>query len=379
MNEWKVPLYKIFTDEEDIRLVNQVISRGTQWAIGPEIEEFENKIAEFVGTKYCVSYNSGTSGLHAVMQSYGIGKGDEVIVPSFSFISTANSVIFVNAKPIFSDIEEENFGLDPLLLEKKITQNTKAIMPMDYAGQSCKILEIKEIAKKHNLLLIEDAAESLGCTIGGIKVGKQSDCAIFSFTGNKVMTTGEGGAVTTDSKEIYEKLKLIRSHGRIDSKNYFENPNVSDYVNVGYNWRMPTISAALGLAQLSKLNKIIKMRKTNAEFLSSHLSKYEQIEVPEAKAGSDHIFQMYTIKLKTKELRDGLHQFLIKKRVFSKIYFSPIHLTKFYIQKFGTHNGMLPITEDISERILTLPMYPNMTNEEKNLIIESVSEFLEYS
>ena len=378
MNEWKVPLYKIFTDDEDIRLVNQVISRGTQWAIGPEIEKFENEIANHIGTKYCVSYNSGTSGLHAVMQAYGIGKGDEVIVPSFSFISTANSVLFVNAKPIFSDIEEENFGLDPSLLEDHITQNTKAIMPMDYAGQSCKILEIKEIAKKHDLLLIEDAAESLGCTIGGVKVGKQADCAIFSFTGNKVMTTGEGGAVTTDSKEIYEKLKLIRSHGRIDSKNYFENPNVSDYVNVGYNWRMPTISAALGLAQLSKLDKIIKMRKSNAEFLSSYLSKYEQIEVPKAKSGSDHIFQMYTIKLKTKELRDGLHEFLIKKRVFSKIYFSPIHLTKFYIQKFNTHKGMLPITEDISERILTLPMYPNMTNEEKKLIVESVVEFLEH-
>jgi perosamine synthetase len=378
MNEWKVPLYKIFTDDEDIRLVNQVISRGTQWAIGPEIEEFENEIANHIGTKYCVSYNSGTSGLHAVMQAYGIGKGDEVIVPSFSFISTANSVLFVNAKPIFSDIEEENYGLDPSLLEDHITQNTKAIMPMDYAGQSCKILEIKEIAKKHDLLLIEDAAESLGCTIGGVKVGKQADCAIFSFTGNKVMTTGEGGAVTTDSKEIYEKLKLIRSHGRIDSKNYFENPNISDYVNVGYNWRMPTISAALGLAQLSKLDKIIKMRKSNAEFLSSHLSKYEQIEVPKAKSGSDHIFQMYTIKLKTKELRDGLHEFLIKKRVFSKIYFSPIHLTKFYIQKFNTHKEMLPITEDISERILTLPMFPNMTNEEKKLIVESVVEFLEH-
>ena len=146
MNEWKVPLYKIFTDDEDIRLVNQVISRGTQWAIGPEIEEFENEIANHIGTKYCVSYNSGTSGLHAVMQAYGIGKGDEVIVPSFSFISTANSVLFVNAKPIFSDIEEENYGLDPSLLEDHITQNTKAIMPMDYAGQSCKILEIKEIA-----------------------------------------------------------------------------------------------------------------------------------------------------------------------------------------------------------------------------------------
>lgn len=378
MDEWIIPLYRIYSDEEDVNLITKIVRRGTSWSIGPEIKEFEDKLKEYLGVDYCVAMNSGTSALHSTLLAYNIKNNDEVIVPSFSFISTANSVLFVNAKPIFSDIEEENYGLDPSLLEDHITQNTKAIMPMDYAGQSCKILEIKEIAKKHDLLLIEDAAESLGCTIGGVKVGKQADCAIFSFTGNKVMTTGEGGAVTTDSKEIYEKLKLIRSHGRIDSKNYFENPNISDYVNVGYNWRMPTISAALGLAQLSKLDKIIKMRKSNAEFLSSHLSKYEQIEVPKAKSGSDHIFQMYTIKLKTKELRDGLHEFLIKKRVFSKIYFSPIHLTKFYIQKFNTHKEMLPITEDISERILTLPMFPNMTNEEKKLIVESVVEFLEH-
>ncbi len=375
MKEWKVPLYKIFTDDEDIRLVNEVISRGTQWAIGPEIEEFENKIAKYVGTKYSVSYNSGTSGLHAVMQAYGIGKDDEVIVPSFSFISTANSVIFVNGKPIFSDIEDENFGLNPLLLENKISDNTKAIMPMDYAGQSCKISEIKEIADKHGLLLIEDSAESLGCTINGVKVGKISDCAIFSFTGNKVMTTGEGGAVTTDSKEIYEKLKLIRSHGRIDSTNYFENPNVSDYVNVGYNWRMPTISAALGLAQLSKLEKIIKMRKDNAKFLSERLSKHKEIEVPSAKSGSEHIFQMYTIKLKNQTIRDKLHEFLTEKRIFSKIYFPPIHLTKFYIQKYKTYRGMLPVTEDISNRVLTLPMYPNMTDNEKDLIVDEIDEF----
>ncbi len=377
MSEWKVPLYKIFTDEEDTRLVNQVVSRGKHWAIGPEIEQFENEIARYIETKYCVCFNSGTSGLHAVMQAYGIGVGDEVIVPSFSFISTANSVIFVNAKPIFSDIEKENFGLEPSLLEDKITKNTKAIMPMDYAGQSCKISEIKEITNKHGLLLIEDSAESMGCTINGVKVGKVSDCAIFSFTGNKVMTTGEGGAVTTNSKEIYEKLKLIRSHGRIDSENYFNNPNVSDYVNVGYNWRMPTISAALGLAQLSKLDKIIKMRKENAEFLSSHLSKHLEIEVPMPKSGSDHIFQMYTIKLKNKVLRDELHDFLIQKRIFSKIYFSPIHLTKFYVQKYQTYRGMLPITEDISDRVLTLPMYPHMTDEEKNLIVNSIHEFFE--
>ncbi len=188
MPDWKIPLYKIFTDDEDLRLVNDVIKRGASWAIGPEIEQFEDELSSFVGKKFCVTFNSGTSGLHAALQAYGIGINDEVIVPSFSFISTANSVLFVNGTPIFSDIEKDNFGLDASLLEQKITNKTKAIMPMDYSGQSCKIHEINEITTKHDLPLIEDAAESLGCTINGKMVGTHSDCAVFSFTGNKVMT-----------------------------------------------------------------------------------------------------------------------------------------------------------------------------------------------
>ena len=377
MTEWKVPLYRIYTDDEDVELVNKVIRRGKQWAIGPEIEEFEKAICNFIGTDYAVVVNSGTSGLHAALQAYGIGRNDEVIVPSFSFISTANSVLFVNATPIFSDIEEENYGLDSNLLEEKITKKTKAIMPMDYAGQSCKIFDLVEIAKKHNLILLEDAAEGLGSSINGSNVGTVSDCAVFSFTGNKVMTTGEGGAIVTNSEDIYNKLKLIRSHGRVDSINYFQNPDVSDYVNIGYNWRIPTISAALGLSQLSKLPKIIKMRQDNAQYISSHISKHEKIETPSPKSGSDHIYQMYTIRLENKILRDTLQSFLTSKGIFSKIYFYPIHLTKFYKDKFGTKPGSLPVTESLSERILTLPMFPNMTNEEKKLIIDSIDEFFE--
>ena len=154
MSQWKIPLYRIYTDDEDEKIVNKVIRRGNTWAIGPEIEEFENNLREFVGMKHCVTVNSGTSALHAALLAYGIGNGDEVIVPSFSFISTANSVIFVQAKPVFADIEEQNYGLDPQSISNKITKNTKAVMPMDYAGQSCKIFEIKEVIQDQNILLI---------------------------------------------------------------------------------------------------------------------------------------------------------------------------------------------------------------------------------
>ena len=281
MEDWKIPMYKIYTDDEDVNLITNIIKRGNGWAMGPEIEEFESQIKKFVGCDYCITLNSGTSALHATNLAYGLGKGDEVIIPSFSFISTANSVLFVDASPVFADIEEENYGLDPNDVERKITEKTKAIIPMDYAGQSCKIFEIKDIAKENKLILIEDAAEALGSSVKGNKVGSVSDTSIFSFCGNKVLTTGEGGAVVTNSKDIYEKVKIIRSHGRMDSTSYFNNPSSSNYSMLGYNWRMSSITASLGISQLQKLDKIISMRKRNAETLSKHLSKHSEIQVPD--------------------------------------------------------------------------------------------------
>lgn len=375
--EWKIPLYKIYTDEEDVSLITKIVRRGSGWAIGPEIDEFEKAIRDYVGVEYCATLNSGTSALHATFLAHDIGQGSEVIVPSFSFISTTNSVLFVNAKPIFADIEDMTYGLDPDSVLQRLSSSTKAIVPMDYGGLSCKILEIKEITKDNNLPLIEDAAEGLGSSVKGKKVGSVSDCAIFSFCGNKVLTTGEGGAVVTDSREIYEKIKLIRSHGRADKMAYFNNPSESQYVNLGYNWRMSSITAALGLSQISKLDKIIRMRQDNATYISSRLSKYSQIRVPTPPQDYEHIYQMYTIQLHDRKTRDNLHEYLLKKRIFSKIYFNPIHLTSFYREKFGMNKGTLPITEKIADQVLTLPMYPNMTIEEKTYLVESVSEFFD--
>jgi perosamine synthetase len=377
MEKWKIPLYKIFTDDEDLNLITKIVKRGNNWALGPEIEEFENQIKNYVGSDYCLTLNSGTSALHATNLAYGLKKGDEAIIPSFSFISTANSVLFVNAKPVFADIEEENFGLDPKDIEKKITDKTKVIIPMDYGGSSCKIFEIKEIAKKNKLALIEDAAESLGSSVKGKKVGTVGDSAIFSFCGNKVLTTGEGGAVVTNSKEVYEKIKLIRSHGRMDSISYFDNPNASDYSTVGFNWRMSSITASLGISQLQKLDKIIQMRKNNASYLSSRLSKCKEIEVPNLSKDYEHIYQMYTIKLPNQDIRDKLQDHLLKMGIFCKVYFKPIHEMSYYKHNTNISNNSLPITEMISKQILTIPLYPNMTQEEKKYLVDTILEFFE--
>jgi len=376
MSDWKIPLYKIYTDDEDLNLITKIIKRGEQWAIGPEIEEFENLIKNYVGTDFCVSLNSGTSALHATLLAYGLGENDDIIVPSFSFVSTVNSVLFVGANPLFADIDETTFGLDPKKIHSSITSKTKAIMPMDYGGSSCQIFELQKIAKEHDLLLLEDAAESLGAKVMNKKVGSISDSSIFSFCGNKVITTGEGGAVVTNSKEIFEKIKLIRSHGRAGSTNYFTDPSNPEYVNLGYNWRISSITAALGIAQITKLDKIIKLRQANAQFISSKLSKFSQIKVPKPLDDYEHIFQMYSILLEDEQIRDKLHEFLSSKRIFSKVYFKPIHHTPFYQSKIH-QNILLPVTDSISSRILTLPLYPNMTLEEKEYLTSSISEFFE--
>jgi len=372
--DWKIPLFKIYWDEEDIEMMKEAIQRGMFWAIGPNIERFEQMLSEYVGTKYAVVFNSGTSALHAALLAYGIGQGDEVIVPSFTFIATANAPLFVGAKPVFADVEEKTYGLNPEDVEGKITPRTKAIIPIHYGGCPCLIRGLKEVAEEHNLILIEDAAESLGAAVDGKKAGSFGNAAILSFCSNKVITTGEGGAVVTDSAEICNRLKLIRSHGRVETANYFSSTEYMDYTMLGYNFRMSDITAALGIAQLKKVERIVEMRRRNAEMLSARLSQIAQVETPSSPDGFFHVYQMYTVKVKEQEQRDALSAYLAERETMTKVYFLPVHLTHFYKNKLG-YNYELPVTERLSQQVLTLPMYPTLTEDEINYIADEVAVF----
>ncbi len=377
MANWKVPLYKIYWDKKDENHVAETIRQGMFWATGPNIEKFEKMVADRIGKKYAVAFNSGTSALHAILLAYGIKTGDEVIIPSFTFIATANSVLFVDAKPVFAEVETETYGLDPEDVKKKITSKTKAIMPIDYGGLSCRIKELKEIAEDHRLLLIEDAAESLGAKVDGKPVGSFGDAAMFSFCGNKVITTGEGGMIVTDEQGIYRKLKLIRSHGRAETEDYFTSARKMDYVTLGFNWRMSNIIAALGISQLKKLNKAINMRRKNAAYMSKSLLNISGIEVPRPPVGYFHVYQMYTVRVNDgKKGRDNIKNHLEDKRIMTKVYFFPVHLTRFYRERYGFQSGELPVTEELSERVLTLPMYASMTTDEMNYVISSIKEYM---
>lgn len=372
---WNIPLFKIYWDNDDVKAVSETIQEGANWAIGPRIKEFEERIANYVGSSYAIVFNSGTSALHSALIAYGIKKGDEVLVPSFTFVATANTPVFVGAKPVFVDIEKKTFGLNPEDVKKKITNKSRIIMPIHYGGCPCSIKELAEIADDNNLILIEDCAEALGAKVYNKNVGTFGDMGVFSFCQNKIITTGEGGAIVTDSKEMYEKLKLIRSHGRLEKANYFLSTESANYIQLGYNFRMSNITAALGISQLKKVDKIIAMRQENANYIMEKLSKIGQIEVPYIPINYTHVFQLFTIRIKSgSKTRNSLMAYLKDKGIMSKIYFEPAHQTKFMKSLLG-YEVTLPSTVDISGQVLTLPLFPNITLDEMNHIVDSISNF----
>lgn len=377
MSNWKIPLYKVLTNDQDVKAVSKVIKRGMNWALGEEIQNFEKLLAKYVGTKFAVTFNSGTSALHAALIAINIKSGNEIIVPSFTFISTVNACLMVNAIPRFNDIEENTLGLNPLTVDSNINRKTKAIIPIHYGGLPCKIEEILSIAKRKKIFLIEDAAESLGASINKKMIGTFGDLSIFSFAGNKVLTTGEGGAIVTNSNTLYEKLKLIRSHGRKDNKNYFSSIEKPNYISLGYNWRMSSITAALAISQLQRIEKLINLRRNNASFLSKKLQKFKEIQVPQEPKGYRHVFQLYSILVKNSVIRNNLMKHLAKKGIMSKVFFYPVHKTNFYKKSKLGQRKKLSVTENISNQILSLPMHPGLKREELNYICDTISEFME--
>lgn len=368
----KIPLFKIYWDKEDVKTAVKSVKRGMSWAAGPNIEKFEELICEYTGRKYAVVFNSGTSALHCLLIAYGIKEGDEVIVPSFSFIATANPVLMVGAKPVFSDIEEETYGLDPEAVKRKITSKTKAIIPMHYGGYVAKgIKELKRIAKEKGLLLIEDAAESFGAKLDNQLAGTFGDSAMFSFCQTKVFTTGEGGCIITDSKDICEKLKLLRAHGRAESSGYFTTGEYMDYVSLGYNFRMADIVAGLGISQIKKVDKLIKIRRKLAGYMAKKLAGVKGIEIPEVPENIFHVYQEFPVRAKD---RDNLKKYLLEQGIGTRISFKPIHKTHFYKNVLG-YKDVLKNTERISFQALSLPLYPSLSKKDIDYIVKQIKNF----
>ncbi|WP_407356678.1 DegT/DnrJ/EryC1/StrS family aminotransferase [Methanolobus sp. WCC5] len=355
-----IPIAKPQLDQAEIDAVSDVLRSGII-AEGQRVAQFEEAFAEYTGTDHAVAVNSGTAALHAALLAHGIGRGDEVITSSFSFIATGNSVLFTGARPVFADICADTFNLDPKLIEEKITPATKAIIPVHLYGHPADMEAIRDIAEDHDLILIEDTCQAHGAALSAKKVGSFGTGA-FSFYPTKNMTTSEGGMITTNSREVAERARMIRSHG--SKQRYL-------HEMLGYNLRMTDISAAIGLVQLGKLAEYTSAREHNAALLSKGLRAIEGIQCPIVRPGCRHVFHQYTIRIRE---RDALADYLKGIGIGTGIYYPiPIHRQPYY-KELG-YNDSLLVTEKASREVISLPVHPGVTEEDIATIVDAISNW----
>ena len=354
---------------DEVPDLKKVIDSG--WLTkGPYIEEFERMVKDYVGAKYAIAVNSGTAALHLSLISLNISSGDEVIVPDFTFVATANAVEYTGAKPVFADIDLKMLNIDVEDIKKKITNKTKAIMPVHGFGQSADMDEIRKIAKEHNLFIIEDAACALGAKYKGEFCGTMGELGCFSFHPRKILTTAEGGIVVTNNDEHAKLIERLRDHGSIkrDDRVYFN--------HCGYNYRLSELHAVLGIAQMKKLDDIIKKRQEAARKLSILLSGIESLQLPEIDKDYQHIFQSYIVLLGEGIDRSEFMTYLKRKDIETVVGNHSLHSQPFYKNKYGYKDSDVPNSFAVAERSVALPLYPQMTEEEINLLAETVRNAL---
>ena len=359
----KIPINIPFVGREEISVVTSILKNGSLTSSanqgGKYVQDFEKSVSTFVNSKYTIAVNSGTAALQAALYALDIKHGDEVLIPSFTFVATANSVYSTGAKPVFVDILKENFTMDPDDLEKKITKNTKAIVPVHLYGNVAYLDRISEIAKKFNIPIIEDSAQSLGSTFKKKHTGTFFEMGCFSMYPAKVMTAGEGGFIVTNNKKFRDKLLMIRNHGMV--KGY-------DTKIFGLNLRLPEINAAIATVQMKKLPNFLKTRQKNAELLSKLLSK-SNLNLPQERKNEKVNWYLYTV---TTSKRNALLKKLNAKGIGAASYYPiPVHKTPFYKSKIN-----LPATDWAASHVLSLPIHPKVTSKNIDFIAKSVIDIL---
>ncbi|BDG45786.1 UDP-4-amino-4,6-dideoxy-N-acetyl-beta-L-altrosamine transaminase [Parageobacillus sp. KH3-4] len=360
--------------DEDIEAVVAVL-KSPFLTQGPKIQEFERKVADYVGAKYAVAFSNGTAALHGACFAAGIGEGDEVITTPITFAATSNAVLYCGGKPVFADIDERTYNIDPKEIRKHITPNTKAIIPVDFTGQPADMDAIMEIASEHGLVVIEDGAHSLGAEYKGRKVGTLAHMTMFSFHPVKPVTTAEGGVIVTDSEEYYEKLKRFRSHGIIKHNlSRDEGPWYYEMVDLGYNYRMTDLQAALGISQMDKLDRFIERRREIASMYSEAFKTMDSVILPMQLEGTQSGWHLYMLQLKLDKLkrsRREIFESLRAENIGVHVHYIPVYWHPYY-QKLGYRKGICPKAERWYEQALTLPIFPKMTDEDVNDVIKAV-------
>lgn len=373
-----VPITKPSLTEEEARAPFESIKSG--WVTqGPKVAEFEQAVASYVGAKHGIATTSCTTGLHLAMAAIGIGPGDEVICPSFTFIASANAILYTGATVVFCEVDPRTFNIDPSDVEKRITKKTKAIMPVDQIGLACDIDAINDIATRHGLEVVEDAAPAIGESYKERKVGSNAHQTVFSFHPRKVITTGEGGMITTDDDALADRARKLRAHGMSVSdldRHKADRIIIEEYPELGFNYRMTDIQASIGLVQLRRLDELLRLRRARAARYNEELAEINGIEIPYVPEYAEHTYQSYCLRL-TKDCRldrEDLMTNLLRRGVATRRGVMASHLEKTYTDRNGKVS--LPVTEAATASTMLIPLYATMTDEEQSWVIESLREEL---
>ncbi len=382
VRETLLPYGRQSLDDEDIQAAVDVLK--SDWlTTGPKVGEFEERFAAWVGTKHAVSFSSGTAALHASAFAAGLKSGDEAITTPMTFCATANCVLYQDATPVFADVSADTLNLDPREVSKKVSSRTKAVIAVDYAGHPADLIALRELAEQHGLVLIEDACHALGAEHLGKRVGGIADMAVFSLHPVKHLTTGEGGMVTTNDAKLTETLRRFRNHGissearqRQASGQWFY-----EMVLLGFNYRLTDIACALGISQLKKLEANLARRRAIAARYTRAFRELSAVIAPAVREGMEPAWHLYPIRLTLDALSAGrgeVFRALRAENLGVNVHYIPVHKHQYYRERFGYQGGEYPVAEDAYERLISLPMFHAMTDQDLNDVIAAVSKVVNF-
>ncbi len=375
-----LPYAKQWLDDEDIEAVCRVLS--SDWlTTGPMVKQFEEAVAGYVGINYGVAVSSGTAALHAAMYALGISPGDEVIVPPMTFAATANCVVFQGATPVFADVDPETLLIDPEQVRVKISDRTKAVIAVDYAGQPCDYDALRQICSDHSLALVADSCHAMGAVYKGRKVGTLADLTVFSFHPVKHITTGEGGMVVTGDANFAKRMRSFRNHGiTTDHKQRaVEGTWYYEMVDLGYNYRITDFQCALGISQLSKLSAWLERRRDLAIQYNKALSGCQVVEPIMIRQDVQHAYHLYVVRLDLEHFkmkRSDIFKLLRGRNIGVNVHYIPVHLHPYYREKFKTGPGLCPVAEAAYKEIMSLPMFPAMNDQDTGDVIKAMRDVL---
>jgi perosamine synthetase len=362
----RIPLSSPDIHADDVELVARVL-RSNRLSIGPFIKELERDFADYIGTKHAVAVTNGTSGLHLCICAAGITEGNEVITTPFSFIASANCILYERATPVFVDIDEASLNLDPARVARAVTGRTRAMLPVHVFGQPCAMDELQAVCRARDLVLIEDACEAVGAEYKGRKVGTFGKAAVFSFYPNKAMTLGEGAVVTTDDPRWAELMRSLRNQGRGDGGMGYSSGRL------GYNYRLDEMSAALGVAQLKRLDRLLAQRQAVAARYGDMLRHVPGVTIKRTLASTTRMsWFVFVIHLDPRIDRDRVIEQLEARGIPSRVYFTPIHLEPYYRERFGFRPGDFPVAERVAASILALPFHTNLSDAEMDEVVAAL-------